>query len=41
MSALPTSTLVTIARKKVVENAEDGENLKTTIRAGKNNKNLR
>lgn len=41
MSVLPTSTLVTIARKEAVKNVEDGENLKTTIKAGKDDKNPR
>lgn len=37
---LATSMLVTAARKEVVENAKDGENLGITARANKDNENL-
>ena len=38
---LATSMLVTITRDKAVENFEDGENSRTTVRASQNDKNLR
>ena len=41
MSVLTTSMLVTIARKKAIENTENGKNLGITFRAGENNENPR
>lgn len=38
---LTTSILVTVARKEAVENAENGKNLGTTIRASENSENPR
>lgn len=32
---------VTISREDVIENVKDGENLRTTTKAGENSKNLR
>lgn len=41
MLVLATSTSVTIARKKAFKNIENDKHLGTTIKAGKNDKNLR